>query len=399
MSKFRKLTAQLLTVTVVFGAVLAFPTPATASPTITISKSNPITGEPVTVTVSGLDDPGSYDLVYLSGVYDSDGKFYGEIDDEPRETSLGALESDGTWSGPWGLDSNDAPWTGDDEELVGIFPGILTVRPSFVPAPASFDHYEDFSVEVFPGKNRLGSTTLTFTGPGFANGTFLEGEDFTVAGSGFQPGITDAAAVVFSNPSPSNDIDRDFWRWYFFDYIDSGADFPAFLFYLSSDTSDVNRAVGQGQGLDLVGKSVWLYVFAQNDDYPLYFGYGVYSVNQIAQLGQGTTRGSNYQGPSSHYFITKGFERGKAKLNKPMRALIREELGSRFGETKVVCTGTVRGKAWTPKKEKLALARAEKGCNYITKLRPGVPVELEKRLIAKKKGKGWPLTVRIRVFY
>jgi hypothetical protein len=101
--------------------------------------------------------------------------------------------------------------------------------------------------------------------------------------------------------------------------------------------------------------------------------------------------------PVSNYFIAVGFDKGKAKLKKPMRAFIRKELNSRSGEVRALCVGTVRGKKWTPKRKALALARAASGCDYVTKLNPGLPVELKKRLIAK--GKGNPLTVRIRVFY
>jgi hypothetical protein len=101
--------------------------------------------------------------------------------------------------------------------------------------------------------------------------------------------------------------------------------------------------------------------------------------------------------PTPNYFIAVGFDKGKAKLKKSMRAFIRKELNSRSGEVRAVCVGTVRGKKWTPKREALALARAASGCDYVTKLNPGLPVELKKRLIAK--GKGNPLTVRIRVFY
>lgn len=101
--------------------------------------------------------------------------------------------------------------------------------------------------------------------------------------------------------------------------------------------------------------------------------------------------------PTPNYFIAVAFDKGKAKLKKSMRAFIRKELNSRSGEVRAVCVGTVRGKKWTPKREALALARATSGCDYVNKLNPGLPVELKKRLIAK--GKGNPLTVRVRVFY
>jgi hypothetical protein len=99
----------------------------------------------------------------------------------------------------------------------------------------------------------------------------------------------------------------------------------------------------------------------------------------------------------SNYFIAEGFKKGKAKLTKPMKSFIKKEITSRSDETRAVCTGTVRGKKWTAKKEALALARAKAGCDFVTRISPNLPVELKKRLIPK--GKGDPLTVRIRVFY
>jgi hypothetical protein len=80
-----------------------------------------------------------------------------------------------------------------------------------------------------------------------------------------------------------------------------------------------------------------------------------------------------------------------------MRSFIRKELGIRSGEVRAICTGTVRARVWTAEKERLALARAASGCNYVTSLSPDLTVELRKRLIPK--GEGNPFTVRIRVFY
>jgi hypothetical protein len=100
---------------------------------------------------------------------------------------------------------------------------------------------------------------------------------------------------------------------------------------------------------------------------------------------------------SSNYFVVEGFKKGKHKLSAPMENFIKREIDSRQGESKAICTGTVRGKKWTEKREALALARAEAGCAYVSTLNPNLPVELKKRLIPK--GKGNPLTVRIRVFY
>jgi len=99
----------------------------------------------------------------------------------------------------------------------------------------------------------------------------------------------------------------------------------------------------------------------------------------------------------SNYFVVEGFKKGKHKLSGSMKAFIKREFANRQGESKAVCTGTVRGKKWTEKREALALARAEAGCTYVSMLNPNLPVELKKRLISK--GKGNPLTVRIRVIY
>jgi sugar lactone lactonase YvrE len=99
----------------------------------------------------------------------------------------------------------------------------------------------------------------------------------------------------------------------------------------------------------------------------------------------------------TNYFVVEGFKKGKHKLSGSMKNFIKREIDSRQGESKVVCTGTVRGKKWTEKREALALARAEAGCAYVSILKPNLPIELKKRLILK--GKGNPLTVRIRVFY
>ena len=100
---------------------------------------------------------------------------------------------------------------------------------------------------------------------------------------------------------------------------------------------------------------------------------------------------------SSNYFVVEGFKKGKHKLSAPMKSFIRKEIAAKTRESRVVCTGTVRGKAWNPKREVLALARAKAGCDYVRTLLPDVPVELKKRLISKPKGN--PLTVRIRAFY
>lgn len=99
----------------------------------------------------------------------------------------------------------------------------------------------------------------------------------------------------------------------------------------------------------------------------------------------------------SNYFVVEGFTKGKSKLNGKMREFIRSEISSQPNEKRVVCTGTVRGKNWTPKKEAIALARAKAGCDYVSNLSPNIPTELRKRLISNPKGNA--LTVRIRVFY
>jgi hypothetical protein len=99
----------------------------------------------------------------------------------------------------------------------------------------------------------------------------------------------------------------------------------------------------------------------------------------------------------SNYFVVEGFTKGKSKLNGKMRDFIRSEISTLSNEKRVVCTGTVRGKNWTPKKEAIALARAKAGCDYVSNLSPNTPTELRKRLISNLKGNA--LTVRIRVFY
>jgi hypothetical protein len=99
----------------------------------------------------------------------------------------------------------------------------------------------------------------------------------------------------------------------------------------------------------------------------------------------------------SNYFVAKGFKRGKAELNQAMKRFIQKELTNETSVMRVVCTGTVRGKIWTPRRESLAQARAKAGCDYVSTLSPNTPVELQKRLIPS--GKGNPLTVRIRVIY
>jgi sugar lactone lactonase YvrE len=126
------------------------------------------------------------------------------------------------------------------------------------------------------------------------------------------------------------------------------------------------------------------------------FSFGTNSVTMhgVATDSEGGSPGNSR---TSNYFIAEGFDKGKSKLKKSMRAFIAKELNTQSGEVRAVCTGTVRGKKWTARKERLALARAASGCNYVTRLSPGLPVELKKRLIPKRNGD--PLTVRIRVFY
>ena len=106
---------------------------------------------------------------------------------------------------------------------------------------------------------------------------------------------------------------------------------------------------------------------------------------------------SQFEDVHSNYFVVEGFKKGKHRLSGPMKAFIKREIDKRQGESKAVCTGTVRGKKWTEKREALALARAEAGCTYVSMLNPNLPVELKKRLISK--GKRNSLTVRIRVIY
>ena len=106
---------------------------------------------------------------------------------------------------------------------------------------------------------------------------------------------------------------------------------------------------------------------------------------------------SQRQNLQSNYFVAEGFKRGKAELNQAMKRFIQKELTNQTGVKRVVCTGTVRGKIWTPRRDALAQARAKAGCDYVSTLSPHTPVELRKRLIPS--GEGNPLTVRIRVIY
>ena len=114
-------------------------------------------------------------------------------------------------------------------------------------------------------------------------------------------------------------------------------------------------------------------------------------VTLVPELGSGSST------QNSTYFVAEGFGKGKSKLTKAMKSFISKQLDAHLGEKQITCTGTVRGRAWNPKREALALARAKAGCDYVRTLLPEVPVELKKRLISKPKGN--PLTVRIRAFY
>ena len=98
----------------------------------------------------------------------------------------------------------------------------------------------------------------------------------------------------------------------------------------------------------------------------------------------------------SNYFVVEGFKKSKARLTNSMKDFIEQELSGMNGESRIVCTGTVRGSKWTAKREALALARATAGCDYVETLLPSVETELKKRLISKKKQNS--LTVRISVF-
>jgi hypothetical protein len=121
------------------------------------------------------------------------------------------------------------------------------------------------------------------------------------------------------------------------------------------------------------------------------------SIDVVYAATSSGSRDAFTQLASSNYFVAEGFERRKHRLSSAMKSFISEQLKARAGEKRVVCTGTVRGRAWNPKREALALARAKAGCDYVRTLLPDVPVELKKRLISKPKGN--PLTVRIRAFY
>jgi hypothetical protein len=372
--------------------ILTSPTPALASEGLTVSVANPIIGQQVTIRATGFANPQDYDVLYVIGV---DGYFPGSEGNGPLgHVWIGSLDSGGTWSGSWVLDFED---NGSIDES-GIFAGVVTLRAKTLRdvneelGTVYLDDLENVGVQLFPGKNRIGSPKLSFSGPGFVNGSFVVGQGFTVTGTGFPAGAEFAAAIVFPNPTPSNDINVDFWRWFYEEGMSGGPE--DFFFQLLADEDNPNVLVGYGEGLDLADKSVWFYYFGggfdEGEELPQ-FGYGVYSASGLGGLSKNPSR------VISNYFIAEGFEKGKAKLNKPMRKFIRKELSTRSGEVNVVCTGTVRGKKWTPKREELALARAASGCNFVSKLSPEVPVELRKRLIPK--GKGDPHTVRIRVFY
>jgi hypothetical protein len=346
-------------------------------------------GEQVTIRATGFANPQDYDILYVVGV---DGYFPGEENDSLSYLWIGELDSGGTWSGSWAVDFV-ASWGVES----GIFPGVVTLRAKSLRAgpedlgSVGFADLEDVAVQLFPGKNRIGSPKLSFSGPGFVNGSFVTGEEFTVTGTGFPAGAVLAIAIVFPNPNPSNDVNLDFWRYFFEEGLGEGDEE---LFELFAEKGNSSVLAGGGVGQDLAGKSIWLYYINESfigggDDLPQ-FGYGVYTALQLKGLSK-TSRGI------SNYFIAEGFDKGKSKLKKSMRAFIAKELNTQSGEVRAVCTGTVRGKKWTAKKERLALARAASGCNYVTSLSPDLTVELRKRLIPK--GEGNPFTVRIRVFY
>ena len=385
MNTLRRLAARLTVITLVSGALLAIPAPASATESITVSVTNPMIGEQVTIRATGFANPQDYDILYVVGV---DDYFPGAENDSPYYLWIGELDSGGNWSGSWLLDFLDGDFLG------GIYPGVVTLRAKSLRAgpedlgSVGFADLEDVGVQLFPGKNRIGSPKLSFSGPGYVNGSFVIGEEFTVTGTGFPAGAVLAIAIVFPNPNPSNDVSLDFWRYFFEEGLGEGGD----SFFILAEGDSPSVLAGGGVGQDLAGKSIWLYYVGElNDESELpQFGYGVYTVDQLKDLSK-TSRGI------SNYFIAEGFDKGKSKLKKSMRAFIAKELNTRSGEIRAVCTGTVRGKKWTAKKEALALARAKAGCDFVTRISPNLPVELKKRLIPK--GKGDPLTVRIRVFY
>jgi len=132
-------------------------------------------------------------------------------------------------------------------------------------------------------------------------------------------------------------------------------------------------------------------------DPPVATGSVLCSVQVVYAASSGESGSEQTQLVASNYFVVEGFKSGKHKLSGPMKAFIKREVVSRQGESRAICTGTAKGRKWTEKREALALARAEAGCAYLSNLNPSLPVELKKRLVPK--GKGNPLTVRIRVFY
>jgi hypothetical protein len=410
--RFRNLAARLIVLALASGALVTIPAPANATTILTVSVSNPIMGEQVTITATGIAQPEDYDVVFVGGL-----KSHPETFTIDFTVWVGSLDPQGSWTGAWGTGFQQ---NNDD---ASVFPGVLKLRPKDLRVggsegtligPVVIEDLVGDSNQIFPGKDRI-TPSLSFTGPGFVRGSFVPGESFSVTGTGFPTAQRAASvtALVFPNPSPSNDINVDFWLWYFTGGYASAFSNPqeTFLFYqapdvtrLEPDLSNPANFIGNGTGANLTGKSIWLYYidFDTQLERIIQFGYGVYTTSALAELDQTPPRQVRVSKPieierPSNYFIAQGFKAGQAKLNKPMRKFIQKELGTKSGEVNVVCTGTVRGTIWTPKKEKLALDRAASGCDYLRKLSPGVSVELRKRLIPK--GKGDPHTVRIRVLY
>jgi hypothetical protein len=133
---------------------------------------------------------------------------------------------------------------------------------------------------------------------------------------------------------------------------------------------------------------------------PINASHNYYFENYSASGGGGGGPGEggpgNYSVSLSNYFVATGFSKGKAKLTDPMKAFIRKELQNSGTASKVVCTGTVRGKKWTESRQALAIARATSACDYVAELYPDAAIELKTRLMKKKKQDS--LTVRISVF-
>lgn len=171
--------------------------------------------------------------------------------------------------------------------------------------------------------------------------------------------------------------------------------------YIFDEDTNYNTYVG-GDGIWAVSVPAYcdngqIFVGAYNTSGPpTSVSWDIFFTNSSGSCGGGGGPDSYNPYSLSNYFIAEGFSKGQSKLSKGMKSFIRKELDSVSNFSKVVCTGTVRGKKWTESREELALARATSACAYVTELYPDTDIELKKRLMKKKKQDS--LTVRISVF-